>query len=192
METMMAPPRTQAKGRSRRDSFFGSAFSGPTVRTDHPDPEYEWRTRMLMLPTFPRNIKCLIEAQFLDVEAARCKPASFAEDDVNQCGRTVAINYLEAPGVPGQRLSHGGAELCSACRSEFAKQIGLERKAAAAQSKRKTREGWTGSQLRAVLRIAPNKGDSVFLTHQPSECLVRLGCEGRAVVHAEDVKRELE
>ena len=166
------------------------------MRTDHPDPEYEWRTRMLMLPTFPRNIKCLIEAQFLDVEAARCKPASFAED-----GRTVAINYLEAPGVPGQRLSHGGAELCSARRSGFAKQIGLGRKAAAAQSKRKRAKAWTGSQLKAVLHIArrvgspaANKGDFplAILTHQPTECLVRLGREGRAVVHAEDVKRELE
>ncbi len=50
---------------------------------------------------------------------------------------TVAIYYLEGPGLPGQRLSHGSAELEATRRSEFCKQIGLGRKAAAEQPRRK-------------------------------------------------------
>src|SRR5512133_702843 len=42
--------------------------------------------------------------------------------------------------------------------------------------------------------VVDPKGDrpSAVLTHQPSECLVRLGRERRAVVHAQNVERQLE
>jgi hypothetical protein len=75
-------------------------------------------------------------------------------------------------------------------RSEFVKLIRLERKAAAAVSSPATNKRLP--EMRPCCRYL--KGDSLWLilTHQSTECLVRLGRKGRSVVHAEDVKRELE